>query len=164
MRAATVPIVHQNTTTADREAEATTDQPVATGDWAPSTLKATLQLEGASQYSKCYWERSDVPVRASDDQASREQSATAHSSVRSTRHPCSRASMCRYAALANVRLPITDSGPMALDRQFFMAVDGQKPMSADTSIEDGPRAVPTTSLDYSSPGSGALPAQMCANG
>ena len=39
---------------------------------------------------------------------------------------------CRYAALANVRLPITDSGRMAVSGQSFMATGGQNPMSADT--------------------------------
>lgn len=39
--------------------------------------------------------------------------------------------MCRYAALANVRVPITDSGRVAASGQSFMAAGGQNPMSAD---------------------------------
>ncbi len=40
--------------------------------------------------------------------------------------------MCRYAALANVRLPITVSGRVAVSGQPYTATDGQNQMSAAT--------------------------------
>ncbi len=39
--------------------------------------------------------------------------------------------ICRYATLANVRLPITDSGRMAISGQSPMATSEQNPLSAD---------------------------------
>ena len=58
--------------------------------------------------------------------------------------------MCRYAALANVRLPITDSGRMAVSGQSFMATGGQNPMSADTRIR-------SAHLGSHQPRQGAIP-------
>ena len=58
--------------------------------------------------------------------------------------------MCRYAALANLRLPITDSGRMAVSGQSFMATGGQFQLSADTRIR-------SAHLGSHQPRQGAIP-------
>ena len=44
--------------------------------------------------------------------------------------PSSVTEVCRYAALPNVRMSITDSGRMAISGQYHMATAGQNLMSA----------------------------------
>lgn len=71
----------------------------------------------------------DGPERARDNASATQPSTPAHY-IEDT--PNRTRDMCRYAPPANVSLPTTDSGRLAIFGQSYMAASVQNPMSADS--------------------------------